>query len=106
MPEVFSLRSNHTEQSFVEVVIGCHWTTCALSAVVDCVQRPGVALERHTEGISAKVLSDRLPRLTRAGIFERVQFPEIPPRVKYRFTGFGKKIPRLGLNQLSNCRRN
>jgi DNA-binding HxlR family transcriptional regulator len=42
------------------------------------VKRPG-ALERHINGISAKVLADRLRHFTRAGIFERVEFPEILP---------------------------
>jgi DNA-binding HxlR family transcriptional regulator len=46
-------------------------------------------------GISTKVLSDRLRQFQRAGIFERVQFPEIPPRVEYRLTGFGKKFLKL-----------
>jgi DNA-binding HxlR family transcriptional regulator len=58
------------------------------------VSRPG-ALERHIEGISTKVLSDRLRHFTRAGIFERVAFPEIPPRVEYRLTEFGQKFTRL-----------
>ena len=34
-------------------------------------------------------------RFTRAKIFERVQFPEIPPRVEYHLTAFGKKFLRL-----------
>ena len=41
------------------------------------------------------MLGDRLRRFTRAGIFERVQFPEIPPHVEYRLTTFGTKF--LGL---------
>ena len=53
------------------------------------------ALERYIGGISTKVLSDRLRHFTRAGIFERVQFPEIPPRVEYRLTEFGRKFLRL-----------
>ena len=65
-----------------------------LGAVAKGIQRPG-ALERHIEGISAKVLADRLRHFTRAGIFERVQYPEIPPRVEYRLTDFGKKFMRL-----------
>lgn len=78
----------------LEEVIGCRWTISVLGAVAKGVRRPG-ALERHIEGISAKVLSDRLRQFTRAGIFERVQFPEIPPRVEYRLTTFGRKFLRL-----------
>jgi DNA-binding HxlR family transcriptional regulator len=78
----------------LEEVIGCRWTISVLGAVAKGVKRPG-ALERHIEGISTKVLSDRLRHFTRAGIFERVQFPEIPPRVEYRLTDFGNKFMRL-----------
>jgi DNA-binding HxlR family transcriptional regulator len=78
----------------LEDVIGCRWTMSVLRAVSKGVRRPG-ALERHIEGISAKVLSDRLKHLTRAGIFEREQVPEIPPRVEYRLSDFGKKFTRL-----------
>jgi len=78
----------------LEEVIGCRWTISVLGAVAKGVRRPG-ALEKHIEGISAKVLSDRLRQFTRAGIFERVPFPEIPPRVEYRLTAFGQKFLRL-----------
>lgn len=78
----------------LEDVIGCRWTISVLRAVNGGVRRPG-ALERHIEGISAKVLSDRLKHFQRAGIFERVVFPEIPPRVEYRLTAFGKKFCKL-----------
>ena len=75
----------------LEDVIGCRWTVSVLRAVASGVRRPG-ALERHIDGISPKVLNDRLRHFTRAGIFERVQFPEIPPRVEYQLTDFGKKF--------------
>ena len=87
------LKSRHVEV-LLEEVIGCRWTISVLGAVAKGIQRPG-ALERHIEGISAKVLADRLRHFTRAGIFERVQYPEIPPRVEYRLTDFGKKFMRL-----------
>jgi len=87
------LRSRHVE-ILLEEVIGCRWTISVLGAVARGVSRPG-ALERHIEGISAKVLADRLRHFTRAGIFERVAFPEIPPRVEYRLTDFGRKFMRL-----------
>jgi DNA-binding HxlR family transcriptional regulator len=90
MPKLNSRRV----EFLLEDVIGCRWTISVLRAVAQGVNRPG-ALERHIDRISAKVLSDRLRRFTRAGIFDRVQFPEIPPRVEYRLTTFGQKFLRL-----------
>ena len=90
MPKLNSRRV----EMLLEDVIGCRWTISVLRAVGSGVMRPG-ALERHIEGISAKVLSDRLKRFQSAGIFERVQYPEIPPRVEYRLTPFGKKFTKL-----------
>jgi DNA-binding HxlR family transcriptional regulator len=90
MPKLDSRRVD----TLLEDVIGCRWTVSVLRAVARGVNRPG-ALERHIDGISTKVLTDRLRRFTRAGIFERVQFPEIPPRVEYRLTPFGKKFLKL-----------
>ena len=78
----------------LENVLGCRWTVSVLRAVASGVRRPG-ALERHIDGISTKVLNDRLRAFTRAGIFERLQFPEIPPRVEYHLTTFGKKFLKL-----------
>lgn len=78
----------------LEDVIGCRWTISVLRAVSKGVRRPG-ALERHIDGISTKVLGDRLKHLTKAGIFERVVYPEIPPRVEYKLSEFGKKFLRL-----------
>lgn len=78
----------------LEDVLGCRWSISVLRAVGSGEHRPG-ALERRIVGISTKVLGDRLRTFTRAGIFERVQFPEIPPRVEYHLTDFGKKFLRL-----------
>jgi DNA-binding HxlR family transcriptional regulator len=90
MPKLNSRRV----ETLLEDVIGCRWTISVLRAVAGGVNRPG-ALERHIEGISTKVLSDRLRNFARAGILERVQFPEIPPRVEYHLTTMGKKFVRL-----------
>jgi DNA-binding HxlR family transcriptional regulator len=90
MPKLNSRRV----EVLLEDVIGCRWTISVLRAVGNGVNRPG-AMERHIEGISAKVLGDRLKKFQRAGILERVQYPEIPPRVEYRLTTFGKKFSTL-----------
>src|SRR5215475_13368014 len=88
-----TLKSRRVDM-LLEDVIGCRWTFSVLRAVARGVNRPG-ALERHIDGISTKVLGDRLRNFTRAGIFERKQFPEIPPRVEYHLTTFGRKFLRL-----------
>jgi DNA-binding HxlR family transcriptional regulator len=90
MPKLNSRRVD----MLLEDVIGCRWTISVLRAVSHGINRPG-ALERYIDGISTKVLSDRLRHFTRAGIFEREVFPEIPPRVEYRLTAFGRKFLRL-----------
>jgi DNA-binding HxlR family transcriptional regulator len=90
MPRLNSRRVDR----LLEDVLGCRWTISVLRAVAQGVRRPG-ALERHIEGISTKVLGDRLKQFTKAGLFERVIYPEIPPRVEYRLSTFGKKFLRL-----------
>jgi DNA-binding HxlR family transcriptional regulator len=47
----------------LEQVIGCKWSVSVLEAVRLGVSRPG-ALEKRIAGISTKVLSERLRRLT------------------------------------------
>ena len=46
-------------------------------------------------GLSDKILSHRLVELAEAGIVQRTQYPEIPPRVEYELTPAG-----LGLQQV------
>ncbi|MBX3738635.1 MAG: winged helix-turn-helix transcriptional regulator [Candidatus Didemnitutus sp.] len=87
------LKTRRVER-LLEEVIGCRWTISVLRAVTDGVNRPG-AMERHIAGISTKVLSDRLRKFTSAGLLERVPYAEIPPRVEYRLTEFGRKFVRL-----------
>jgi DNA-binding HxlR family transcriptional regulator len=78
----------------VEDIVGCKWSLAVLGAVRSGVQRPG-ALEHAIEGLSKKVLNERLSKLVRLGILERQAYAELPPRVEYRFTPFGDKFVRL-----------
>jgi len=54
---------------------------------------------RSVEGLSTKVLNSCLKRNVEFGIIERIAYPEIPPRVEYVITPFGKKFTRI-LDQL------
>jgi DNA-binding HxlR family transcriptional regulator len=80
-----------TVARMVEDIIGCKWSLTVLSLVRSGVQRPG-AMQRRVEGLTAKVLNERLRKLLRYEIIEREVFAEVPPRVEYRLTDFGKRF--------------
>lgn len=75
----------------VENIIGCKWSLAVLDLVKRGIQRPG-AMEHAIDGLSKKVLNERLSKLVRFGILERQAYPEMPPRVEYRLTAFGQKF--------------
>lgn len=75
----------------VEDIVGCKWSLAVLGAVRAGVCRPG-AMEHSIDGLSKKVLNERLSKLVRFGILEKQVFAEVPPRVEYRFTAFGNRF--------------
>ena len=77
-----------------EKCIGCKWTLHVLTQIRAGVIRPG-ELERTADGLTTKVLNERLTKLTSLGIINRQSHPEVPPRVEYRLTGFGEQFVRI-----------
>lgn len=75
----------------VESIVGCKWSLHVLRAVRSGVCRPG-AMQKSVEGLTTKVLNERLRKLLRFGILERIQYHEVPPRVEYRITPFGQRF--------------
>jgi DNA-binding HxlR family transcriptional regulator len=75
----------------VEDVIGCKWSLQVLDLVRRGVNRPG-AMSRAVPGLTPKVLSQRLEKFVRFGIFMRMAYAEIPPRVEYELTPFGRQF--------------
>lgn len=75
----------------VEDILGCKWTLTVLKLVRQGICRPG-AMERNVPGLTTKVLNERLRKLTAFEILQREAFPEIPPRVEYRLTEFGRRF--------------
>jgi DNA-binding HxlR family transcriptional regulator len=75
----------------VEEVVGCKWSVTVLALITSGVSRPG-AMQRRVRGLTAKVLNERLKKLLRFGIIERQMYAEVPPRVEYRLTTFGKRF--------------
>ena len=78
----------------LEEVVGCKWSVSVLLAVREGINRPGV-LERHIAGISTKVLSERLRKLTAYGLLEKHSYPEVPPRTEYSLTATGKRLIKI-----------
>jgi DNA-binding HxlR family transcriptional regulator len=75
----------------VEDIVGCKWSLIVLGRIRAGVSRPG-ALETAIPGLSKKVLNERLRKLVRFGIVTRRSYAELPPRVEYRLTPFGRKF--------------
>lgn len=75
-------------------ILKCKWTLEILDAIARGINRPG-QLERSLPGLTPKVLQERVRKLERYGIIERVAHPEIPPRVEYFFTSRGERLVEL-----------
>jgi DNA-binding HxlR family transcriptional regulator len=75
----------------LESVLGCKWSLAVLALVRRGVCRPG-AMVRAEPGLSTKVLNERLRKLCRFGVLRRASYPEIPPRVEYSLTQFGRRF--------------
>lgn len=82
----------------LEDVVGCKWSVSVLQCVGAGITRPG-ALEREISGISTKVLSERLRKLTEYGLLDKQIFPEVPPRTEYALTDSGLKLLAI-INQI------
>lgn len=78
----------------MRAVLGCKWTLHVLSQIRTGVVRPG-ALLRTAQGLTSKVLNERLSKLVRLGILEKIGYPEVPPRVEYKLTTYGKRLERV-----------
>ena len=77
----------------VETVVGCKWSLTVIDLVQRGICRPG-AMERAVDGLTAKVLNDCLRLLVSYTVLEKHSYPEVPPRVEYRFTPFWTRIRR------------
>lgn len=75
----------------VESIIGCKWSLSVLRLLRNGVNRPG-EMQRQVEGLSTKVLNERLTKLYKFGVINKEIFPETPPRVEYYFTDFGRQF--------------
>lgn len=87
----------------VENIVGCKWSLRVLALVRAGVNRPG-AMEHAVDGLTAKVLNERLKKLTRYGILDKTAYAESPPRVEYALTAFGRRFSAL-LDEIEQLER-
>ena len=72
-------------------VLDGKWTLLVLRELFLGTRRFG-ELRAELPGISPKTLADRLRTMEKQGIVHREVFPEIPPRVEYSLTAFGRTL--------------
>lgn len=78
--------------SMVESIVGCKWSVRLLQLCAEGHHRPSAFL-RACPGLSAKVMNERLRKMTRFGLVQRIVFGEKPPvEVEYRLTPFGLRF--------------
>ena len=87
----------------VEAIYGCKWSLTVYRLLANGVNRPG-EMVRTVDGLTTKVLNDCLRKNLDFAILNRVAYPEIPPRVEYEITAFGRKFIRI-LDQLEDLQR-
>jgi DNA-binding HxlR family transcriptional regulator len=81
-------------------VIGGKWKPLILWALGDEVMRFG-ELQKALPSVNTKMLTKQLRELEEDGIIRRKIYPEVPPRVEYAITDFGKTLIPI-LNALCN----
>jgi DNA-binding HxlR family transcriptional regulator len=72
-------------------VIGGKWKPLILWALGDKILRFN-ELQKALPGINTKMLTKQLRALEDDGVIERKVYAEVPPRVEYRITEFGKTL--------------
>lgn len=72
-------------------VIGGKWKPLILWALGDKVMRFS-GLQKEIPGVNAKMLTKQLRELEEDGVIRRTVYPEVPPRVEYAITDFGKTL--------------
>jgi len=91
--------------------IGGKWKVLVIYAIDNKVNRFS-SLQKLIQDISKQMLVNQLRELEEDKIIDRIIYPEIPPRVEYKLTKYGKSlmpvidvIQRWGEKDLKNSRR-
>jgi DNA-binding HxlR family transcriptional regulator len=75
----------------VDIVLS-RWTTPILWQLNNRGRQRFNDLRALIDGITAKVLTQRLRQLERDGLISRTMYLEVPPRVEYEITDLGRSL--------------
>lgn len=90
-PTENKLDSNSCSVTFCMTQLGGKWKPIILFRISKGINRFTILL-KEIDGINRQMLSKQLKELEKSGVLERKIFPEIPPRVEYSLTTFGKSL--------------
>ena len=72
-------------------VLNGKWKSSLLFQIWQGVQRPS-ALQRHIPDATRRVLNVQLNELERHGLISKTIYPQLPPKVEYSLTDFGRTL--------------
>lgn len=89
-----ALAENSFEEHFCSLfvfynIMGNKWTLLIMGCLINGTKRNS-DLQREIEGISPKMLNQTLKLLIKHKMVDKKIYPEVPPKVEYWLTDFGK----------------
>lgn len=91
MPYTRNGKTYHCPVEAALDVIGGKWKPLILWALGDNVLRFN-KLQKALPGVNTKMLTKQLRELEEDGIVRRTIYPEVPPRVEYAITDYGRTL--------------